>query len=52
VGDILHQRGLAFQRRGDKERAARDFEEARRVAIDCGDRYIERLCEHGLTTTV
>jgi serine/threonine protein kinase len=48
IYDILQQRGVAMQRRGERKAAQRDLEEARAMAVECGDRYVTRLCEEAL----
>jgi tetratricopeptide (TPR) repeat protein len=48
VYDILMQRGLLLQKRGDAANGRRDLDEARALATSCGDLYVTRLCDKAL----
>jgi hypothetical protein len=48
VYDILLQRGLMRKKRGDRASARRDIEEARALAVECGDKYVTQLCDQAL----
>jgi tetratricopeptide (TPR) repeat protein len=50
LSDVLLQRGLMLQKRGDHAAAQRDMKESQQLASQCGDKYMTKLCDQALSS--